>query len=188
MTFPANYNHFITAWESTPLSQRKLGNLIQRLLAAEARFPIREKGLSEVFAAIRFNKKKSQKGKQSPHFSKESTTLNNGNPTLCHVCKKPGHKARDCWSNKEQDRSIKRKPRGQVLIAHAELCLNQSNYREETWYLDSGATDYMCNQEYWFINLTRFENPHPINVGKKGQSIEALDRGDINILVYNGNE
>lgn len=90
-------------------------------------------------------------------------------------------------SSKVQNQSQGTKPKGQALIVQTALLANPPQRDTEVWYLDSGATDHMSNQETWFINLKLFSQSQTVNVGKKGGTVSALGSGDINILAFNGN-
>lgn len=192
MTLPAAYNHFTTAWESIPRAERTLPNLVERLLTdcEETRFSIQEKGLTKAFAAMKTSSKKKKenwKGRQNSKSSKEVDSSDKGKEDVCFNCKKPGHWAHGCRAEKVEESSRDEKPKGQALIAQAVLCLSVSQSSTEVWYVDSGATHHMSNQKRWFINLKYFDKPQSVNMGKKGESVGALGRGDINVLAYDGN-
>lgn len=123
-----------------------------------------------------------------PHKHNKTDSSDRCNEDVCFKCKKPGHWARGCSFDKAEESNHGKKPKGQALVAQAALCLNESPNSTEVWYLDSGATHHMSSQEQWFLNLKYFDKPQQVNVGKKGETIEALGRGDINILAYNGNQ
>lgn len=150
MTLPAAYNHFITAWESTPRAERKLPNLIERLLAEETRFSTQERGLTEALAAMKTSSKKkkvNRKGKQNLKSSKETDSSDKGDEEVCFNCKKPGHWAHGCRAKKVEESNHNKEPKGQALIAQAALCLGESQSSTKVWYVDSGATHHMSNQE-----------------------------------------
>lgn len=136
---------------------------------------------------MKFSGKQSDRGRQGHSFSKGSDTKRiDGSEEVCSKCKKPGHYARGCWSGKFPNPNFEKKPKGQALVVQASLCLDESSSSTEIWYVDSEATDHMSNQKKWFINLSYFEKPHSVYVGKKGESVDALGIGEINILAYNG--
>lgn len=170
MTLPEVYNHFITAWESTPQAQRTLENLIERLLAEESRHSTKKKGVSEAFAAMKLGKKKkNEKGKRNNNSSRETDATEDSSipDDTCYKCGKPGHWARGCRSRKGQSQTSDKKLKGQALVTQTSVCLNHTVDNSEIWYMDSGATDHMSNQESWFVNLKYFEKPYLVNVGKK---------------------
>lgn len=191
MTLPPAYNHFVTAWESSPRSERKLPNLVERLLAEEIRFLSQEKGLSEALGMMKVSSSKktgNRKRKRSQKSSKETDAPNKVDEDVCFNCLKPGHWAHGCRAEKKEASSRDKKPKGQAMIAETALCVSKSQSRNEIWYVDSGATHHMTNQEKWFLNLKYFDNPQPVIVGKKGESVEALGQGEINILAYDGSQ
>ncbi|GLV37477.1 hypothetical protein CBL_10557 [Carabus blaptoides fortunei] len=51
MTLPSSFNHFLSAWESTPREQQTLVNLTSRLMMEEKRLNIREKSEGNAFLA-----------------------------------------------------------------------------------------------------------------------------------------
>ncbi|XP_076283485.1 uncharacterized protein LOC143210476 [Lasioglossum baleicum] len=120
--------------------------------------------------------KNKYKKKQVQHPSRETGVTKKKGIDVCLKCGKPGHWARGCRADKVNEQSNDNMPRGQALTAQATLCLDQSQCNTEIWYLDSGATDHMCNKR----------QPQPVNVGKKNESVYALGRGDINILAFDG--
>jgi hypothetical protein len=71
----------------------------------------------------------------------------------CYNCKKFGHYALDCWHKDDEQANI-----AEVINeVHSDSILllvrDDSNSIDEVWYLDSSASNHMCEKKYMFIEL-----------------------------------
>ena len=168
MSLTDEMKHFQCAWESTPTEDKTLVNLRTRLIAEETRLKRDVKPVA--LAAIKANDKANDKG------------------MLCFVCKKPGHIKKNCWFNKNKDKKSEKKPfekkpspkSGNSSVAMT--CYDSlSQCDDESWFLDSGASDHLSRNLKWFVNYKQFDVPLNVKIGN-GSIIEALGSGRINLV------
>lgn len=69
-TLPEEYKHFVTTWESAPLPERSLSNLISRLVSEENRIKGTKKDESVTFKA------------EEKHIKKENLLIKHQNVVL----------------------------------------------------------------------------------------------------------
>lgn len=121
--------------------------------------------------------------------TKEIKKTDNNSPPKqgrCYVCNKTSHWARDCRSKKKSGkyRSLN-ETEGDALMIEMLTSVTEHNIDTNAWYLDSGASDHMCNHREWFVNFSKFERHLPVRMGN-GEYIFAHGKGDINILAFDG--
>lgn len=180
MALPANFNHFHSAWESTPANDRTIKNLTSRLMVEEARMAATDEELdTSAFSAKTYSRPK----------PRSQSKLENAKPGKCFQCNKTGWR-RDCpmlrktsgaYSNYADDD-------GDALVCDAFISEEEfyNGVREsEKWFMDSGASDHMSNRREWFSNLMELKVPIPIRIGN-GKHIFAIGTGDILISAFDG--
>lgn len=161
MTLPSEYGHFHSAWESTATEDRTLQKLTARLMVEETRInQVFESGTN----AMTVRKFKSRR------------------PGICYKCRQYGHWKKDCpakMSNSQSKSDVSEK-KGEAFISDTISVKTRNDCR---WYMDSGASDHMCNNRNWFANYLEIIPPLSITIGN-GKTIYALGKGDINILSF----
>ncbi|CAH0731841.1 unnamed protein product, partial [Brenthis ino] len=100
-SLPENFRHFISAWDSVPMADRKLSELISRLMLEEQRNNDYEEKMA-LSTQSRNSERKCFKCQQVGHYKKDCTkNMNNFNSgknyKQCKICKKFNHKEKDCW-------------------------------------------------------------------------------------------
>ena len=93
MTLPEQYNHFVSAWESTEAAQRTIDNLMVRLVMEESRKKTQEKNLDvalltkkvEKFFPVKNHKNKSESSKRERASNSKIKNME------CYNCKRRGH-------------------------------------------------------------------------------------------------
>lgn len=181
ITLPAEYNHFHSAWESTPENQQTKANLITRLTAEESRVhPVKENDECHALASLTLEKDK----------NKEKYNVNNNQKKgKCFICKKPNHWARDCRYNKNRSNNdrekVSKSVQGAGLISQALTTTTQPNEYTSNWYKDSGATNHMSNRKDWFVTYKPIDKESYVRMGN-GELLKIHGKGDINVLPYNG--
>ncbi|XP_054729426.1 uncharacterized protein LOC129238425 [Anastrepha obliqua] len=65
------------------------------------------------------------------------------------------------------------------------VCGESVTGKQDSWVLDSGATDHMSKRRDWF---TTFEQYNDIVKVGEGRAIKAAGKGDINVLVNDSQE
>ena len=162
-TLPAEYAHFHSAWDSTPIDKMTLNNLTSRLLIEEGRLNNKE-GSSESEAYLsHFKKNHGKEGRKchkcgkighlmkdcrsngqgsgsekssKQYSSRGNSDTNSQNGIKCYNCGKIGHMKRDC--------RVKASNEKKSFIAEAMLTdVKGCNNTSEKWFIDSGATAHM---------------------------------------------
>ncbi|KAL0878995.1 hypothetical protein ABMA27_003975 [Loxostege sticticalis] len=90
-SLPQKFNYFITAWESSPSSEKTLNNLTARLMTEEQRNN-KEENVTTAYKA--YNKKQCNICKKNNHLEKDCYYKNK---QQCKICKKTNHKEKDCY-------------------------------------------------------------------------------------------
>jgi hypothetical protein len=184
MTLPTNYRHFVSAWESAPEGERNLVNLTSRLTIEESRNSAQEDREAEALLSW------APRGK-----SQRDMDLKGRQKTgKCYVCGETGHWARNCQQRKGDDTAKKnvgnatqRKSEYSAGFASVALTSSVITVSEHAdWFLDSGASDHMCNQRELFLTYEAFDTPAMVCIGDGG-CIEAHGKGHINMLMFDGN-
>lgn len=167
MSLPPTYNHFHSAWESTAEANQTLEHLRTRLMIEEKRLNSQE--TSDESSAFFVKKSKNKKWQNNKNKDKK--------PGKCFVCGKGSHWKKDCPERSNQSST-------NALIGDS--CMLAIDY-ENSWFLDSGATEHMSKRREWFTNYVQLEQPHNITIGN-GSKMQAVGKGDIEILCYNGKD
>lgn len=183
MTLPFEYNHFMSAWESTHQDERNLTNLVARLNIEEMRMRMQNASLDKHSegGALAASRDGPRRGENNQYQGRGQRR-----PGVCYICDKPGHWARECRSKKNIDaRKEDDEARGDALVSETMVSVNDESTLQTAWYLDSGATDHMSNQRSWFVNFKRLSQARQVRIGN-GKRIPATGEGDVNILAFDG--
>ncbi|GFQ90983.1 CCHC-type domain-containing protein [Trichonephila clavata] len=90
----------------------------------------------------------------------------------CHVCRKPGHRAKDCCK-----KGSKPKVQGDAFV-----CTVEGVPESEVEIADSGASAHMTKHKNYFVVFTKFVSPKPVYVGNS-DAIMAYGHGTVNIEI-----
>lgn len=199
LTLPPNFDHFISAWESTATTDRTLANLTSRLIIEEMRQSQREVEVNALASNVRVSSKnhfsKNNIGNKNTQYVKNKNDDRKNTkrkPGKCNFCHKPGHWAAECWNNPEskqykfKNSKVSGEERGEALISEAFASVQKTaKTTVEAWYMDTGASDHMTHKLEWFINYTPMKDDIKIKIGD-GETISGNGRGSINISAFNG--
>ncbi|XP_058811257.1 mucin-5AC-like [Topomyia yanbarensis] len=122
----------------------------------------------------------------------KSATKKGSAGKVCYHCGKPGHFRRDChaWKNSKKGDAEKKKPEMKLIAKKAtddisDVCCMAGNEKCNSWYVDSGASCHMTNDEHLFAHLT--EKSGPSVVLAAGKVVKATDYGNGTLCAVNGN-
>lgn len=154
-SLPESYGGLVTAMESRPDADQTLEFVKQKLLDEHLRRAERS-GESEEKALLMRN-------------GRNRVAQPKWRERVCYHCRKPGHIRRDCWVlKKEQEEeekeelSDKRGGRKAKMAVESPICFTVgSDRRSDSWYMDSGCTNHMTNDESFF---RKFDNSVPSDV------------------------
>lgn len=107
-------------------------------------------------------------------FAKQNQTKFTGK---CFNCSKIGHKSADCRIKTKRGESNSKNDAMTAIICNAEA--SKSN----EWFLDSGATRHMCNDNNKFTVLNGTERLKVFTAAQ--HSLDSSSSGEINLLVNN---
>lgn len=168
LSLPPSLNYFKSAWESTADDKKTLNELCARLMMEENRASEASGSTSDGALLAKYRK---IDGK-SADFEDSRRSVQR-----CYICGSTEHYKRDCKFNKRKKEYKKKSDALCCTFVAAGNC--------DDWYMDSGATEHMSCRREWFRNFETLNVPHPVRIGN-GEIINAVGRGDIDVLVYDG--
>lgn len=198
MTLPAEYRHFVSAWESSAEDQRTLRNLTNRLFVEENRIGMSKMSLVKQESNEAFLTKQSGGNNGALKRSVQHSKNKGKKKGNCFSCGSSEHWKNQCPAKKDESKSNDAKPTkskaflGVILNNESNDQALMSNALDEidkrdAWYHDSGASSHMCKERSWFVNFTVLENGPDVTLAN-GDVMRATGKGDINILSFDGNK
>lgn len=113
---------------------------------------------------------------------------------ICFICKRDNHLTKDCrylqrshelGSNKKQQSNIAQqsdtKTYAKLYIAASTIVTEN----DQSWYIDTGATQHMCFDRDAFGNLIEWEQGHVVYLGDN-TTHDIIGQGDVTIQLNNG--
>lgn len=176
-SLPAEFENFSVAIESRD-EIPTLENLKIKLIEEEARQNDRVAKTSEdhnnnsaLLTKGRPERSKRPNAKSSDSHTKASVNKFSGK---CFNCGKSGHMSRSCKAKPKRNEPNDATDAMTAIACNTEI-INKSN----TWYLDSGATRHMCNDERAFATI---KNDERVKVHTASEHfVESDGRGDIKL-------
>ena len=175
-TLPSEFNHFASAWESTPKAERTRENLTARLLTEEIRMKSVNESSTVALSA------KTKPGNMKAKFHKSHRQQANKSDMICYNCREKGHISRNC----NRPKPLWKKPIASATdsIGRMALVTNTDIYEfnaAEDWYVDSGSTDHITSHFEYFAFYEEFATPLQVRIGNNTY-LQAKGRGTVNIL------
>jgi len=171
LTLPGSFNMVITAIETLSSDKITLEFVKSRLLDEEIK---------------RNSRSACSTGKDNSSVKAAFGTSTNRFPFKCNFCHKPGHKKQDCWKWKRQqentDKSANMTEENDFvafMVSPQDHVVD--NHLNMSWFLDSGASDHLFNDESYFSVSSELNSPITISVAKSGESLQAFKVGEINV-------
>jgi len=179
-SLPSKYNTFITAWDSVPLADQKIGVLLERLIKEENRLKVESEATS-AFSAVSIGERKFKNAKDIKN--KGQTDHKTKSKVECFYCKKKGHIARECYKKQRDKCKQTDKTDGQSAFVatiskqggnrlstptHREVQELSSSNMEDVWITDSGASRHMTYRREWLFDFQPI-NGEVVSLGNGGQ-------------------
>ncbi|XP_071637530.1 uncharacterized protein [Temnothorax longispinosus] len=178
-TLPEEYESLRQAWWARPDDQQTFKNLVALLTSDEKRRQHqnrKQNGLALAAAQAKSQIKGEREdgtsgGRCQQKSTSENTKTRKKRIFKCYGCGGTGHIHRNCPSAKSSKKAtdIKQAYVSEVLGAE---------YNDKSWIVDTGATDYITNDNTWFTTFEHFVTPVKIKVGDQS-TMEALGKGTI---------
>lgn len=139
-TLPREYRFFSTAWESTANDQRKMANLMNRLLVEEIRMGCQSVNLNKVGSseALMARQKTGATKKSNQKRNKKSKQKGK-----CFTCDSTEHWKKDYPSKPSKSTGQSKDSEGGNKAFLGSVVQAQPN---DAWFLDSGSTSHMCKR------------------------------------------
>lgn len=170
------YSSFVTSWMGTEVYRQTLSVLLPRLMAEEQ---MKSKFNPETSVALHSDAKPKHFGKgRKAHRHKPKRTPEElekiREKSKCFICKQKGHWKKDCPqsnTSKSQDAT--------AIIAEVNVVY------EDSWLLDTGASEHMSYNRASFINYKKLNSPKMVRYGD-GHQGEGIGVGDIEVVAQLG--
>lgn len=140
--FPATYNHFHSAWESTADDRKTLIQLRNRLMTEEKRLKAQDEQAEGAFVAKNYGNWRKSKESKPKRMRR------------CYICNETTHLKRDCPL----------RDKAKQKTSSALVCEALSAVSENSWYLDSGATEHMTNRFEWLYDYRILKKKRPVTI------------------------
>src|SRR5436190_5983112 len=151
-TLPPEYFSFKASWQLMAKCERTVENLTGQLCAHER--------------ALKATSSRTEEDKVQ-----ETLTLTKGkfkgkpkSKIVCNYCNKEGHVIRNCIKWKKDGKPPK--PKTGLEVSNLQLLYVNSTFSAEcddqSWFVDNGATNHVCNNESFFNCIKTFNRPHKV--------------------------
>jgi hypothetical protein len=169
---PTEFKTFTTAWELTPISERKIENLISRLLIEEMKLTNESK---EVAFKTENKNRKCYICKKFGHMAKTCRQNNNKFQynKQCKYCKKYNHPEEKCYFKNSSNKKYNNNKGDHVSFMSSHYT-NQNNYE---MIVDSGCTSHMVNNKNMLSDIK--DKKCTIYVAKENETMNAIGEGKI---------
>jgi hypothetical protein len=171
-SLPETYSTLITALESRPDTELTLGFVKGKLIDEYKR----RKGVpdsEDSSTALRASQKKNSVGESD---------------RSCFFCKKSGHFKQDCFKYKKwKANNEKREKVNEVKDKNersGSVCfsVHDRKNQKDVWYIDSGATSHMSNDESFFKTLEKRKMRDVTVANGESAKVLGIGRGELHCL------
>lgn len=193
LTLPKSFDNICTALETMESSKLTLEYVKSKLLDQEVKRRMNVESKNEPSAAFGMNTNKYKKqSKPKQHVVEEKKDYFKFN---CHGCGRKGHKVAQCRykdknnfkSQANHNESTPRESSDNTKVAFmiADTVSSRVNKSCIYFYLDSGATDHLVNDNTCFEKVCKLKEPVIISVAKSNENCTATEIGNIQIVLEN---
>lgn len=185
LTLPAEYRHFISAWESLSEESRTITTLTSRLMVEECRMGLGNLTVVKSEPSEAFFAKQNKPNSGATKKNQPKGKSNGNKKGNCFKCGSSEHWKSQCpigkSSNEQKSSDSKSNEKAFMSSVSNEIS------RSEIWYHDSGASSHTCNQRNWFSKYEQLSEPKEITLAD-GEIMKAVGKGEVEILSYNGTD
>ena len=185
MSLPSSFRHLISAWDSVPVKEQTMANLLPRLQKEEM-LSKSMAGLSDDDTEPAALYHKSGQFKKKPASQQHDKKFSGPSKKekfkgKCFHCNATGHRKADCFKLKaaqKEGHANTASTSGSLLTATAGRCMAMSS-NENIWLADSGASQHMTSHREWFTEFTPIARGElAVTVGNN-EVVYALGRGNV---------
>ena len=177
----SKFCNFQTAWDSVDPTRQTIENLLERLLREEARLDNAEKDSTSAFAAHKHSDA-TQKKESDKQVGKGKKSVQ------CFKCKKRGHYASQCRSDRKDSDSGDSRDCTFVVdrkcdeFGYSSEVIDKLLYENvsEIWITDSGASRHMTYRRDWFSQFREVKGGDTVRLGDD-KHCEIGGEGTVNI-------
>ena len=189
-SLPEEYNHLVTALETIAEDKLTSWTYVRDRVIAEyyRKYGDSSSKGGQTDGALFADRKK---GKGGHNQNKKNDKYKNN--LSCHTCHQKGHFSRECPSKRKDN--VAGNGNGYVAqasgnmsnVSPPEFALETGGDEDESWWIDSGASQHMSSNKNEFSNYKQFTTPLEIKLADNSV-LFSYGKGDVYLTLYNNGE